>query len=112
MTSLTLNQRKINNYIIIAALKSKPMGELINKNTRFGTLEIKFARLCSENVRKPCVSRSVLEALPDKLDIKIHSPSILNLLCVTHAKTIYPYTALMYPRAPTRSGLCPELSVT
>ena len=95
MTSLmTQNQHKIENYVIIASLKSETMGKLINR--------IPVSRLLISSLPGSALGRtlnrsaslamstSVLKALPGKLDIKRHSPSILyiptektleNILC-------------------------------
>ena len=58
-------------------LKSEPTCKLINRIP--GLRHIKFTRLRIENT---FWSTRVLKALPYKLDIKRHSPSILNLSCM------------------------------
>ena len=67
---------KIKSYLL-------PMGKLIK---RIPGLRLLISRLPGsasrthvESLSKPCDSTSVLEALPGKLDIKSHSPSILYL---------------------------------
>ena len=59
MTSLmTLNQHKIENYVKIASLKSKTMGELINRipRSRFliSSLPGSALRTHVESLGKPC----------------------------------------------------------
>ena len=78
---MMLNQHKNKkNYIIIASLKSKTMGKLINRITGLrlliSCLPGSALRTHVELLGKP---QSVLKALPGKLDIKRHSPSILYL---------------------------------
>ena len=72
--------------VTIAILKSEPIGQLINKIhvpdsiLLISSLPGSVSRMHFESIRKPRGSTSVLEALPGKLDIKRHSPSILYLL--------------------------------
>ena len=77
------NQNKSNNYVIIASLKSEPMGLLINRIPGSRLLITSFPGLALrthvESLGKPRDSTSVLKALPVKLDIKIHSTRILYL---------------------------------
>ena len=87
MTSpMTLNPHKIDNNVIIASLKSEPMGKLINRIPGLRLLISCLPGLASRthvgSLCKPRDSRSVLKALPDKLDIKGHSPSILYFISV------------------------------
>ena len=75
MTSLiTLNQHKNRKYVIMASLKSETMGELIYKIPG-SCLMISS----SPGLASLVMSTSVLKALPGKLDIKRHSPSILYI---------------------------------
>ena len=85
MTSLmTLNQHIIENYVIIASLKSETMGKPINripgsrllKSSSPGSALRTLLRLLNR-LASLAISTSVLKALPGKLDIKRHSPSIL-----------------------------------
>ena len=55
------------NYFIILSLKSETMGKLIKRIPGI----VKFTSLA--------MSTSILKALPDKLDIKRHSPGILYI---------------------------------
>ena len=73
MTSrMSLNQRKtIENYVIVASLKKTD-----KLNTRFASFDIKRMLNLSASL---AMSTSVLKALPGKLDIKRHSPSIFYL---------------------------------
>ena len=61
----TESTQKNENYVIIASLKSETMGKLINRIHMLNRL----AGLAMSTI--------VLKALPGKLDIKRHSPSIL-----------------------------------
>ena len=85
MTSLmTLNQHIIENYVIIASLKSETMGKLINRipgsrlliSSLPGSALRTFVRMLN-GLASLAMSTSVLKGLPGKLDIKRHSPSIL-----------------------------------
>ena len=76
---MKLNQHK--NYVIIANLKSETTGKLIKRIPglrllkSFTTLLLWERMLnCSASL---AMSTSILKALPGKLDIKRHSPSIL-----------------------------------
>ena len=73
---------QVNNYIIIASLKSESACKLINR------IHVPGSRLCISSlpgkasrtlVESGGWSTSILEALPGKLDIKRHKPSILYL---------------------------------
>ena len=64
---------QIENYVIIASLKSGTMGKLINRIPGSCLL---IPSLLGSALRTH-VLRSVLKALPGKLDIKRHSSSIL-----------------------------------
>ena len=72
---------KIDNYVIIASLKSEPMGKLITRmpgsRLLMSSLPCAASRMHVKSLYKPCDSTSVLKALPGKLDIKRHSSSIL-----------------------------------
>ena len=70
---MTLNQHKIENYVMIASLKSETMGKLIKSIPGSYQFDIKFTRLGFEIA----MSSSILKALPGTLDIKGFSPSIL-----------------------------------
>ena len=76
--------QKIFIYVIIASLKSESLGKLINiipgSPLLIAILPGKASRTHVESLWKPDESTSVLRALPGKLDIKRHSPSILYLL--------------------------------
>ena len=81
MTSLmALTCCKIDKYVIIASLKSEQMGTLINRIPGIclliSSLPGNALRLLVES-GKPRDSTSFLKALPGKLDVKIHLPSIL-----------------------------------
>ena len=81
---MTLNQHKTINYVIIARVKSKTMDKLINRiassRLLISSLPGSALRTPVESLGTPCnLSTSVLKALPGKLDIKRHSPSILYL---------------------------------
>ena len=69
---------KLHNYVIIASLNSKTTCKLINR--------IPGSRLLISSLpgKKPSDSTCALEALPGKLDIKRHSPSILvsGMYCI------------------------------
>ena len=85
MTSLmTLNQHENRKYVIIANLKSETMGKLINRisGSRLLLSSLPGSALRSLMNRSAglVMSTSVLKALPGKLDMKRHSPSILYLL--------------------------------
>ena len=84
MTSLrTLNQQKLENYAIIARFESETKGKLINKipilRLLISGLPGSALRTRVESLCKPRDVKSVLKALPGKLDIKRHSPSILYI---------------------------------
>ena len=104
MTSpMTLNPHKIDNYVVITSVKTKPMGKLI-KNIRFPSFDIKSTRLGFKNACRIAGQTSWFnkysqskkdgkdqesiqssttpdhKALPGKLDIKRHSPSILYII--------------------------------
>ena len=76
---------KIDNYVKIASLKSKTTFKLIKRipgsHLLISSLPGSGSRTLAESLGKLCDSTSNLEALPGKLDIKIHSPSthILSL---------------------------------
>ena len=77
-------RKKIDNYVMIVSLKSEPTCKLINSISGSPLLISSLPGTASgthvESLGKPYNSTSVLEALPDTLDIKRHSPSILYLL--------------------------------
>ena len=75
----TLNRHKNDIYV-----KSEPMDKLINRIPGSGlwisSLPAQASRMHVESLAYPRDSTSILKALPDKLDIKRHSSSILYLL--------------------------------
>ena len=84
MTSLImLNRHKSLLFCIIASLKSEPTCKLMNRIPGLclliSSLPGSTSRMHVESLGKPGNLKSVLEALPGKLDIKGHSPSILYL---------------------------------
>ena len=66
---ITLNQHKNRNNVVFASLKRETIGKLINS--------IPGSRLLISSL---AMSTCVLKALPGKLEIKRHSPSILYIL--------------------------------
>ena len=74
---------KVDNYVIIASLKSKAMGKQINRvpGTRLliSSLPDSASRTHAKSLCKSGNLTSILEALPGKLDIKRHSPNNLYL---------------------------------
>ena len=68
--------QRIENYVIIARLKSESVGKLRN---RIPNLRLLISSLPGS--ASLAMSTSILKALPGKLDIKRHSPSILYLPC-------------------------------
>ena len=78
---MTLNQDKIENYGIIACLKSETMGKLINtipgSRLLISSLPGSALRTLVESFGKPRDVTSILKAMPGKLDIKRRSPSSL-----------------------------------
>ena len=68
----------MDNYAIIASLKSESTCKLIN---RIPGLDLFISSITRD-------STSILEALPGKLDIKRHSPSILAVF--THSSMLLP----------------------
>ena len=74
---------KIDNYVIIASLKSEPFCKLINRipgsHLLISNLPGSTSRIHVESHNKPHDSTRVLKALPGKLDIKGNSSSILNI---------------------------------
>ena len=80
---MTLNQYKIEKYVIIASLKSETMDKLKKRipGSCFLISSLPGSALrthvdCSASL---AMSKSFLKALPGKLDIKRHSPSILYI---------------------------------
>ena len=75
---MTLSQQKIENYAIIASLKSERMGKLINRipvqDFQAGLWKCMLNRSASL-----AMSTSVLKALPGKLDIKRHLPRVFSI---------------------------------
>ena len=73
---------QINNYVIIVSFKSEPNCELINSKPGsrllVSSLPGSASRTHVESLGKPRDSTCVLEALPEKLDIKRHSPSSIT----------------------------------
>ena len=89
MTSL--NHTKIENYIIIASLKSETMGKLINRIPGLGllisSLPCLALRTHVESLGNPCEINKHFQSLAGKLDIKRNSPSILYLATlISHKK--------------------------
>ena len=72
-------------------MKSEPTGKLIKNIPGSGILisgiPDSATRMRVESLDKPCNSTSILEALPGKLDIKIHSPSILYYYKIYNLET-------------------------
>ena len=82
MTSqLTLNRHKMDNYVIIASLKSEPMGILINRipglHLFISSLPGSDLRTHVESLSKPYNSTSVLKALPGILHAWWSTQSLL-----------------------------------
>ena len=77
---MTLNQHKIENYVIIASLKGETMSKLINSipgsRLLITSLPGSAFRTLVESPGKPP------DVLPGKLDIKRRKPGILYLLMV------------------------------
>ena len=71
--------QKSKNYVIIASLKSETMGKLINRIPGSSLLISSLPGKALRTLASLAMSTSVLKALPGKLDIKRHSPSILYL---------------------------------
>ena len=71
------------NYVIVASLKSETVGKLINRILGecllISSLSGSALRMHVESLGKPRDVTSILKALPGKLDIKRHSPSILYI---------------------------------
>ena len=81
---MTLNQHKIDSYVIIASLKSeKTMGKLINmipgSHLLISSLPSSALRTLVESLGKPRDVNKRSQSLPGKLDIKRHSPSYLYI---------------------------------
>ena len=80
---MTLNQYKIENYVIIDSLKSETMVKLINRilgsSFLISSLPGSALRTHVESLASLAMSSSVLKALPGKLDNKIPSPSVLYI---------------------------------
>ena len=76
----------INNYIIVAILKSGSIGKLINRISGLclliSSLPGSASRMHVESFGKPRDSTSVLETLPGKLDMKRHSPTQACILYI------------------------------
>ena len=73
---------KNDDYVIMASLKSEPMGKLVNRKPCShllisGIPGSDWRTHAYSLDRETCHSKSILKALPGKPDIKIHSPSIL-----------------------------------
>ena len=83
MTSSVMLTQNRYNYVIIASLESEPTYKLINRipgsRLLISSLPGSALRMHVESLGKPRDSKSVLEALPGKLDIKRHPPSNLYL---------------------------------
>ena len=80
-SSMTLNRHIIDNYVIIASLKSEQTSKLLTRKPGLrlwiSSLPDSASRIHVESFGKPHDSTSGLEALPGKLDIKRHSPSMI-----------------------------------
>ena len=80
---ITLNQHKNPIYVIFASLTSGTMGKLINRIPGSCLLILSFPgsalRTHVDHSASLAMSTRILKALPDKLDIKRHSPSILYI---------------------------------
>ena len=89
-----LSTRKSNNYVIIASLKSEPTCKLINRipglHLLISSLPGSSSRTYVESLGKHRDSASILKALPGKLDIKRHSPSILYVFTGFPAFLVFP----------------------
>ena len=86
---MTLNDTKINNYVIIASLKSESTCKLEIKYQVcvFGCLAL---RMHDELLNKLHNSTSVLKAFLDKLDMKSRSPTCSRpILYLYHKHTIW-----------------------
>ena len=74
---------KIENYVIIASLKSKTMGKLINRipgsRLLISSLPGSALRTHVESLSKPCNVHKPSQSFAGKLDHKRHSPSILHI---------------------------------
>ena len=96
---MTLNPHKIDNYVVITSVKSKPMGKLINRipdflllisslpgsalRTRQTSWFNKYSQSKKDGKDQESIQSSNTpdhKALPGKLDIKRHSPSILYII--------------------------------
>ena len=66
--------------MIMASLKSEPMGKLINRILGGRLLISSLPGSASRTHAEPRDSTSVLKALPGKLDIKRHPPSFLYVM--------------------------------
>ena len=75
--------QKSKNYVIIASLKSETMGNLINRMPGLchliSSLPGSALRTHVESLASLAMATSAPKALPGKLDIKRHSPSILYI---------------------------------
>ena len=85
--------KEIRNYIIIASLKSVQqwVNWLIEYQVRVFWYQVYQARLWERMLNRStslAMSTNVLKALPGKLDIKRHSPSILYLMSLRRDKKI------------------------
>ena len=87
---MTLKQ-KIENFIIIASLKTETMGKLINRipdsRLLISSLPGSALRMHVELLGKPCDVNKRSKSLADKLDIKRHSPNIPYLVCQRLSKS-------------------------
>ena len=83
---MTYIDTKIDNYVIFASLNSESTCKQINRQQGSRLLISGLPgspwKMHVESLGKPRDSTSILKALPGKLDIKRHSPSILYLLLV------------------------------
>ena len=81
---MTLNQHKIKNYVIIASLKIEKIGKLMKRIPGSRRLVSSLpgsdsrTRVLNHSASL-AMSTSVLKALPGKLDIKRHSPTVVPI---------------------------------
>ena len=82
-SSMTLNHTKIDNNIILTSLTCETTCKLIKGvpglHLLISSLLVSPLRMHVESLVMPRDSKSILEALPGKLGIKRHPPSILYI---------------------------------
>ena len=88
-----IEPHKIYKYVIIASLNSEPACKLINREPGsrllVSSLPGSALRAHVESLGKLCDVNKLLTALPGKLDIKRHSPSILYIYCLVSNMLYY-----------------------